>query len=180
MKTTVSMIALVAAFAISTPVLADAGHGKPSAIGMPGKKVDAKRVIDIVMKDNTYNLESIEVKAGETIHFRVKNAGELLHEFNIGTPAMHATHQQEMMKMMEMGMLTPTSMNMNMSSHAAMGHSAADMAGMKHDDPNSVLVEPGKSAELVWKFAKAGTLEFACNVPGHYHTGMVGQFKFSR
>ena len=46
---------------------------------------------------------------------------------------------------------------------------------MKHDDPNSVLVEPGKSAELTWTFAKATRLEFACNIPGHYQAGMVGQ-----
>ena len=57
---------------------------------------------------------------------------------------------------------------------AAMGH--GDMGGMKHDDPNSVLVEPGKTAELTWTFSKAGALEFACNLPGHYQAGMVGEF----
>ncbi|MNL78605.1 hypothetical protein D3C87_2050360 [compost metagenome] len=46
---------------------------------------------------------------------------------------------------------------------------------MKHDDPNSVLVEPGKTAELTWIFTKATRLEFACNIPGHYQAGMVGQ-----
>jgi uncharacterized cupredoxin-like copper-binding protein len=45
---------------------------------------------------------------------------------------------------------------------------------MEHNDPNSVLLEPGKSAEVIWKYAKAGELEFACNVPGHYAAGMVG------
>jgi uncharacterized cupredoxin-like copper-binding protein len=49
------------------------------------------------------------------------------------------------------------------------------MGGMKHDDPNSVLVEPGKTAELTWTFTKASGLEFACNIPGHYQAGMVGK-----
>ena len=57
--------------------------------------------------------------------------------------------------------------------HSAMGH--GEMGGMKHDDPNSVLVEPGKTAELTWTFSKATGLEFACNIPGHYQAGMVGK-----
>ena len=179
MKTTVSMLALVAAFGVSIPAFADVTHGKGSTIGMPGKKTEASRTVTIVMKDNSFSIENIPVKAGETIRFVVRNEGELLHEFNIGTPDMHATHQQQMMKMVELGALTPTSLNLNMSSHVAMGHSSADMAGMKHDDPNSVLVEPGKSAELVWKFSTPGTIEFACNVPAHYQTGMMGKFNFA-
>jgi len=62
--------------------------------------------------------------------------------------------------------------------HSAMGH--GDMGGMKHDDPNSVLVEPGKTAELTWTFSKAGALEFACNIPGHYQAGMVGKLTVSQ
>ena len=45
---------------------------------------------------------------------------------------------------------------------------------MAHDDPNSVLLEPGKQDEVIWKFTKAMDLEFACNVPGHYDSGMMG------
>lgn len=70
------------------------------------------------------------------------------------------------LKMQQSGMLTPTGMQ-----HHDMGHGGE----MKHDDPNSVLVEPGKTAELTWTFAKATDLEFACNVPGHYQAGMVGK-----
>ena len=48
-----------------------------------------------------------------------------------------------------------------------------------HDEPNSVLLEPGKSAEIVWKFPEHAELEFACNVPGHYDAGMQGPIKLS-
>ena len=56
-----------------------------------------------------------------------------------------------------------------------------DMGGgktMEHNDPNSLLLEPGKSGEVTWTFAKAGKIEFACNVPGHYDAGMMGPVLF--
>ena len=73
--------------------------------------------------------------------------------------------------MQEHGMLTATGMNQDMK---GMDHSAMGMGAMTHDDPNTVLVEPGQTAELVWTFKSPMTLEFACNVPGHYESGMVG------
>ena len=48
---------------------------------------------------------------------------------------------------------------------------------MTHDDPNSVLLEPGERAELTWTFKKVDGLEFACNLPGHYELGMVGSIE---
>jgi len=50
------------------------------------------------------------------------------------------------------------------------------MEGMKHDDPNSILLAPGESGELIWTFSGDAELEFACNMPGHYQAGMVGEF----
>ena len=68
--------------------------------------------------------------------------------------------------MMQSGMMSPT--GMKHGSGAAMGH----------DDPNSVLLNPGETKELVWRFSgRDQQLEFACNVPGHYQAGMVGQFR---
>ena len=51
---------------------------------------------------------------------------------------------------------------------------------MKHDGPNSMLVEPGETKELIWKFSTAADLEFACTVPGHDQAGMVGDIRFGR
>ena len=50
---------------------------------------------------------------------------------------------------------------------------------MTQADPNSVLVEPGETKELVWSFARGGKLEFACNLSGHYQSGMVGKIIFA-
>jgi uncharacterized cupredoxin-like copper-binding protein len=47
------------------------------------------------------------------------------------------------------------------------------MAAM-HEEPNAVYLKPGETKELLWRFAKTNELEFACNVPGHYESGMKG------
>lgn len=124
------------------------------------------------MVDNYFEPEWLTVRAGETVRFVIRNDGEFLHEFNLGTAAMHAAHQEEMATMMEHGMLTPTGID---DEKMMMDHGAG---GMGHNDPNSVLVEPGKTAELVWTFTAATGLEFACNVPGHYDAGMMGEIVF--
>ncbi|WP_410897148.1 plastocyanin/azurin family copper-binding protein [Pseudomonas chlororaphis] len=143
--------------------------------GQPAPASKATRSVEVVMGDMSFNPKALEIKAGETVRFVLINKGQLLHEFNLGNAAMHAEHQQEMLKMQQSGMLTPT--GMQAMDHGAMGHgSMAGMDhGMRHDDPNSVLVEPGKQAELTWTFSKSGSLEFACNIPGHYQAGMVGK-----
>ena len=105
----------------------------------------------------------------------LKNDGEFVHEFNIGTPEMHSAHQDEMAMMVEHGVLDPDKINYEMMKmDMGNGHT------MEHNDPNSVPLEPGQSAEIIWKFAKPGELELACNVPGHYDSGMAGLFYFTR
>ena len=152
--------------ALSLPVMASpAGHAE---FGQPAPAASATRTVEINMTDIAFAPTSLDVKAGETVRFVLVNKGQLLHEFNLGDAAMHAAHQKEMLQMQASGMLTST--GMGKMDHSAMGHGA-----MKHDDPNSVLVEPGKTAELTWTFTQATGLEFACNLPGHYQAGMVGK-----
>ena len=158
---------------LSVPALADGAH--TFAFGQAAPATKATRTVEVVLQDISFAPTSLDVKAGETVRFVLVNKGQLLHEFNLGDAAMHADHQKEMLKMQANGMLTST--GMGQMDHAAMGH--GDMGSMKHDDPNSVLVEPGKTAELTWTFSKAGALEFACNLPGHYQAGMVGKLHVS-
>lgn len=160
------------------------GHGgghhggeNSAAIGEPGTASGVTRTVEVVMGDAYFEPEKISVQAGETIRFVVRNEGEFLHEFNIGTAAMHAEHQAEMMTMMEHGMITADGVD---HEKMKMDHTSDGMAGHAHDDPNSVLVEPGKMQELIWKFGSPTALEFACNVPGHYDAGMMGRITFER
>ncbi|CAH0172117.1 copper-binding protein [Pseudomonas mediterranea] len=157
---------ILAACALAFSTSSWASPGQHFDFGQPAPAVKASRSIDVVMGDMTFDQRTLDIKAGETVRFVLINKGRLLHEFNLGDAAMHAEHQQEMLKMQQSGQLMPTGMD-----HGSMDH---DMAGMSHDDPNSVLVEPGKTAELTWTFSKATRLEFACNIPGHYQAGMKG------
>lgn len=146
------------------------GSGMNMDIGEPGKLSDVRRTVNVVMEDNFFDQEKIIVRGGETVRFMIENKGEFVHEFNIGTAAMHAEHQKEMFMMMEHGALENDKINMSM-----MDMDMGNGMTMKHDDPNSVLIEPGKSAEVIWTFPKDAELEFACNVPGHYESGMMGK-----
>ena len=159
----------------SDPALAAGSHGGGHGmeIGKPGDPAKVSRTIEIIMNDNFYEPESLDIKEGETIRFIVRNAGEFVHEFNIATAAMHEAHRPEMMMMVEHGVIQGGKLNQDMMS-MDMGNGKT----MKHDDPNSVLLEPGQSKEVVWKFTEKGDIEFACNVPGHYESGMYGDVNF--
>ncbi|MDC1256920.1 hypothetical protein N8Z66_04495, partial [Pelagibacteraceae bacterium] len=112
--------------------------------------------------------KSIKVKNGETIKFIVENKGKLVHEYNIATKKMHLKHQPEMLMMMQMGILLPTKLDMKKMKEASKANNA-----MSHAHANSLLLEPDKKGEIIWKFSSNGKLEIACNVPGHYQAGMV-------
>ena len=161
--------------ALSFNALADAAH--TYAFGQPAPADKATRTVEVTLRDIAFEPKSLDVKAGETVRFVLVNKGQLLHEFNLGDAAMHAEHQKEMLKMQQSGAMTTTGMHHAGMDHGAMGQGSMPMAGMTHDDPNSVLVEPGKTAELTWTFSGTRDLEFACNVPGHYQAGMVGTLK---
>lgn len=126
------------------------GHGdhqQGSAIGVPGDAAKASRTIEIVMNDSMrFTPETVTVKRGETIRFLVKNAGQLKHEFNLGTAAELKQHEAVMLKSPD----------------------------MEHTDPNVISLAPGKTGEVVWKFTSPGAVTFACLQPGHFRAGMKG------
>lgn len=150
------------------------GHsdGPKVDIGSPGDPEKVDRTITIEMYDHYFEPKSLSLKEGETVRFVVINKGEFVHEFNIATAAMHAAHQKEMMQMMDAGVLEADRIRHDMMNHGD-GH------GMKHDHANSALLEPGQTGEIVWTFNTHAKLEFACNVPGHYESGMAGPIKLS-
>ena len=128
------------------------GHAKEFTFGMPGEATRADRVIEVRMVDPfEFDPAQIVVTAGETITFRVTNAGSLDHEFVIGDEATQDEHEV-MMDDGETGM---------------------------EAEPNEVALAGGESGELTWTFTQAGSLLFGCHVPGHYEAGMVGTLEVS-
>ena len=144
--------------------------GTISMIGEKGDPTKVSKVIEVRMYDNYYEPSKFEIKKNQTIKFIVHNYGELVHEFNIATKAMHLKHQPEMMKMVENEILLVDKIDKKkMKELAKKDHS------LSHSHSNSVLLEPDQSGEIIWKFNTNTDIEIACNVPGHYEAGMIAK-----
>ena len=172
-----SLVAIVLSATVATAHAAGthgSGHGAKADTGKPGDAAKASRTIEVTMFDNYYEPESLSIKEGETVRFIIHNKGALVHEFNIATAEMHVAHQPEMLMMAQHGVLTGD----RIDHHAAKAMQGSMGRGM-HEESNSVLLEPGKSGEIVWTFPQHTKLQFACNVPGHYEAGMQGDIKLS-
>ena len=152
-----SMGALVAAVATLSACGGHGHHGDGhdddhhdkafEAVGTPGVAADVDRTIEVIMNDSMrFVPDSIDVKAGETIRFNLKNAGAVKHEMVIGELSYLIEHSEQMKK----------------------------FPGMEHDEPNMLLLDPASNGELIWTFTKAGNVDFACLQPGHYDAGMKG------
>jgi len=154
-----NIVALAAAFACASSTayahdMSEMGHARHAAapitaFGEPGKAAKVNRTIAITMRDLSFDPSSVRVKQGETIRFAVANAGPVDHDFTIGDAKAEAEHRAEMVEMLAKGM-----------THG--------------DEANAIMLKPGESKALIWKFSKAGKFEFDCNVPGHWEGGMRG------
>lgn len=122
------------------------GHHDGPA-GRPGETAEVDRTVAVSMSDAMdYSPASVTVARGETVRFEVTNAGQLVHEFVLGTEEEILEHH-EMMKR---------------------------FPGMEHEEPNSVSLAAGMSGDVVWQFTEAGEVSYACLQPGHYEAGMKG------
>ena len=162
------MIKKILLLLILVPNISFAGSMK--MIGEEGNMSEVSKVIEVKMYDNYYEPSEFKINKNQTIKFIVYNYGELVHEFNIATKEMHLKHQPEMMKMLVNEIIVGGKIDKNkMKEMSKTDHS------MGHSHSNSVLLEPNQSAELIWKFNSDANLEVACNIPGHYESGMVAK-----
>lgn len=118
--------------------------------GQPGDPKMPARVVQVLMQEKDgkmlYVPNTIQVRKGEQIRFLLRNVGDQEHEFILATTSENLKHAEEMKKNPD----------------------------MEHDDPNAVRLKSKKSAELVWRFTRAGNFEFGCLIPGHREAGMIG------
>lgn len=127
-------------------------HDDATAYGEPGEAAQVTRTIEVQAMDNMrYAPAAIKVRRGETVKFVVKNTGKLPHEFVLGNAQSLKEHAELMRKHPD----------------------------MEHEDPNMAKVAPDGTGTLIWKFSRAGTVEFACLIPGHYEAGMKGRIRIS-
>lgn len=138
---------LLAASAASASGNHAGGHGE-SAIGKPGVAAKVNRTVTVDMADTMrYTPSAIQAKKGETIRFVVKNSGQVPHEMSLGT-------EKELLEHLELMKKFPN---------------------MEHDEPSKLTLAPGKQGEIIWQFTKAGVVNFACLMPGHFEAGMRGK-----
>jgi|SRR5690348_7270820 uncharacterized cupredoxin-like copper-binding protein len=143
-------IASIAVFLGAISFAAVAHEGEHFSAGTPGNPKKPARVLEVTMRDSDGKMEfvpdHIDVKKGDQVRFIIKNDGALKHEFTLASVADNNKHAELMKKYPD----------------------------MEHDDPNAKSVDPGKTAEILWRFSKGGTFEFACLIPGHREAGMRG------
>ena len=115
--------------------------------GVAAAPEEATRTVEVSMHDTMrFDPERISVEEGETVRFVVTNAGEMMHEFVLGTRETNDEHAAMMVK----------------------------FPGMEHDEPYMAQVAPDGTGEIVWTLNRAGDFDFACLIAGHYQAGMVG------
>jgi uncharacterized cupredoxin-like copper-binding protein len=156
-KRTAAMVAAVLLAAAGSALAhGNADHGKKAAAakkeqkdwGIAGDAKAATRTIRVAMTDNMrFTPDRLDIRQGEVVRFVIRNNGRMLHEMVIGTKPELDAHAALMLK----------------------------FPGMEHDEPYMAHVPPGKTAEMVWQFNRAGEFDFACLIAGHYQAGMVGK-----
>lgn len=118
-----------------------------TAFGREGDPGKVSRTIEVDMSDNMrFSPAEVNVKQGETVRFRVRNSGRVMHEMVLGT--MQALKE-----------------------HAAMMQKHPEM---EHDEPHMAHVAAGRTEAMVWQFTKPGRFYYGCLVPGHLQAGMIG------
>ncbi|MCW5660050.1 MAG: cupredoxin family protein [Burkholderiaceae bacterium] len=118
--------------------------------GIAGDAKAVKRTIELKMTDNMrFTPDKFEVRQGETVKIMIKNEGQMLHEFVLGTKKELDEHAALMVK----------------------------FPNMEHDEPYMAHVPVGKTGQVIWTFNRAGDFDFACLIAGHYQAGMVGKVK---
>jgi uncharacterized cupredoxin-like copper-binding protein len=116
--------------------------------GREGDPKKVSRTINIDMSDQMrFTPAELTVKQGETVRFRVKNSGKVMHEMVLGSMQDLKEHAEMMRK----------------------------HPGMEHDEPYMAHVAPGKTESMVWQFTRAGEFHYGCLVPGHFEAGMLGK-----
>jgi uncharacterized cupredoxin-like copper-binding protein len=149
-----STIALGAVLALSSFAHAHDDHvghkhhpGDSYSAGEAGDPKKPARTVEVEMREMEYLPSKIEVKRGEQIRFVIRNTGTEAHEFLLATTAENLKHEAVMRKNPD----------------------------MEHDEPNGLRIAAKQSGEILWKFTKPGTFEYACLIPDHREYGMTGK-----
>ena len=135
------IIPFVTLVLFSTHCYSSASHSNSEVdIGKSGDSSKVSRTIKLTQVDNMFLPSEITVSEGETVQFVIKNRGERKHEMLMGSKA-------ELKKVANMRRMFPEK---------------------DHSEAHLIQLEPGEQKEFIWQFTSAGTIDFACPLPGHF------------
>lgn len=135
-------LAFVLWAALATVLVACGGAAEPEAV--PAVE------LSLTATDIAYDMNHIEVMAGQTVKLTLHNKGALEHDFSI----MEVPHTGEVMA--------------EEAEHGADGHE------MTMDPEVHVAAPIGDSRSIEFTPSQPGEYEFFCTVEGHKEAGMVG------
>ena len=145
-----ALLPSLAAVLLAAMLVPASAHDEHLTAGTPGNPKLPARTVTVVMSEGDGSMkfapDRLDVKRGEQVRFVLENKGALEHEFRLATVKDN-------------------------DDHAAM---MREMPDMKHHEANAMTLAPGKSGEILWRFTRPGTFEFACLIPGHREAGMHG------
>jgi uncharacterized cupredoxin-like copper-binding protein len=116
---------------------------------------DGNRVIEVSMIDLAFSPSSVEVTAGQTVHFWFRNDGAAIHDAAIGDLAFQQEHAREMA--------------------AGTADHGTEMAAGTADhgtEVDALVLAPGESGDLTYTATTTGTVLIGCHQPGHWEAGM--------
>ncbi|MEJ2261925.1 MAG: hypothetical protein P8X95_00665 [Anaerolineales bacterium] len=136
------MLKLIRRFALIAMVMLLAAIVLAACGGGPA----SNQPVDVTVTETEFSIESsmTTFEVGVAYHFVVTNNGTVNHEFDIMPPEPADTPENQVQQ--------------------------ESLARLTQDN-----LPPGTTATLDYTFTKpypAGSLEFACHVPGHYDAGM--------
>ena len=154
------VMALVAAFFSGNALAHGDPHSSKAKLEMKqtefGRTGDPRKVTRTVRVDMSdamrFTPSEISLKRSETVRFVVTNSGKQMHELVLGTMPELKKHAELMKKHPD----------------------------MEHEEPYMAHVAPGKKADIVWQFTRAGEFHYGCLIPGHFEAGMVGKISVNR
>jgi uncharacterized cupredoxin-like copper-binding protein len=139
-------ILLLLGLILGTVFLAACGGGAQSS-------ANTVKDVTIVATDIAYDVNRIEVVAGQPLKVTLQNDGALVHDFSImGIPVRGEVMADELPESEE-----------------------HDMSNMGAVEPQVHVAAPvGASASVQFTPSQAGEYEYFCTVAGHKEAGMVG------
>ncbi|MGQ7249885.1 cupredoxin domain-containing protein [Halomonas sp. V046] len=156
----------------ATPALAGAGHAGSGHADSQAGEGEVDRTIAFEAGDMWFDPEALAVAPGDTVAFEITNTGQLTHEFVIGAAEDQQAHR-EMMREMAGGDAGDMGHDMAAGHHGDQGGHGMDMPAL--------TLAPGETGTLVWTAPSgAESLIYACNIPGHFESGMKGQIRIGQ